>query len=62
MEPDSSCSCETCARLRRECELYERLIAAADAQTQALDELLRLQDARIADLERRLRTPVKRQR
>lgn len=59
MEPTPSCSCERCAQLQREYELYEQLIAAEDAQKHVLQELLRLQQARIADLERRLRAPVR---
>jgi len=62
MKPTPSCSCERCAQLQREYELYEQLIAAQDAEKLALQELRRLQEARIADLERRHRDLTRRPR
>ncbi len=62
MEANADCPCENCARLKREYELSERLLAAREAEAQALQELIRLKHARLADLERRHRALTRGQR
>lgn len=62
MEANTDCPCENCARLQREYELSERLLAAREAEAQALDELIRLKHARLVDLERRPRALAPRRR